>query len=282
MKRLFSALLLSSLCFGMVYYAQTVDNSVADEQIEALIGVRGEPKETFLSRELSRVIKQVIEKECVAGVVAEEPVQPVVEKSIQTAATEPVILKEYARLYETNNDIIGFIYLSDEYKYPILQRVDDQNYYIDKDFFGREDKNGSIFANRFSELGQPGISLIYGHTMKSGKMFHGLKYYLDSEYFENHRIMQIDTLYDTMHYEVVAVAQTSMHEDFKYYSYVGDVSEEEFYEWRDGFEQYCSVGSLSDLNYGDIIVELSCCAYHTQDGRLVVILRAVDSDVAAF
>lgn len=273
MKRLLSALILSSLCFGMLCYAQTVDVSAVDEQVEALIAIQDMPEDTFLSKEISRVIKEVTKNSNPHGVVA-EPIQEVNQ--------EPIMIQKYEKLYETNNDMIGFIYLNDEYKYPILQRVTDQNYYLHNDFFGKEDKNGSIFANRFSELGHPGISLIYGHTMKSGKMFHGLKNYLDSDYFEEHKIMQIDTLYDEMYYEVVAVAQTSMHEDFKYYSYVGDVSEEEFYEWHDGFEQYCSRGSLSDLTYGDIIVELSCCAYHTEDGRLVVILRAIDSNAADF
>lgn len=271
MKRLLSSLLLSSFCFSMVCYAQTVDTSVDDKQVEALIVSNDGVEETFLSKEISRAMEEVTQN---------KETDRVVVKSVQKVNEEPVMMPKYQKLYDTNNDTIGFIYLTDEYKYPILQRVSDQNYYLHKDFFGNEDKNGSIFANRFSELGQPGITLIYGHTMKSGKMFQGLKNYLDADYFEEHKIMQIDTLFDEMYYEVVAVAQTSMHEDFQYYSYVGDVSEKEFYEWRDGFEQYISRGSLSDLEYGDIVVELSCCAYHTKDGRLVVILKAVDSDAA--
>lgn len=277
MKRLISALIVSSLCFTMLCYAQTVDTSVADEQVEALIVVEDESNTDFVTKEIVKVINENIEKELSQGVVIDLVQEPDVEPVV-----EPTIIKKYEKLYETNNDMIGFIYLTDEYKYPILQRIEDQNYYLHNDFFGKEDKNGSIFANRLSKLGQPGISLLYGHTMKSGKMFHGLKYYLDKDYFDEHKIMQIDTLYDEMYYEVVAVAQTSMHEAFAYYNYVGDVSEEEFYEWRDGFEKYCSRGSLSGLTYGDTIVELSCCAYHTTDGRLVVILKAIDSDAADF
>lgn len=61
--------------------------------------------------------------------------------------------------------------------------------------------------------------------------------------------------------------------------HLNGVSEDEFYEWRDGFEKYCTVGTLSDLTYGDVITELSCCAYHVKDGRLVVILKAMKQDL---
>lgn len=267
MKRLIEALVVSSCCFGMLVYAQSVDTSTADVQVEALMAM-----EDTVVQEPVVMAKEPVE-------VKKEPVKIVYPKKVSRVVSEPVILDKYKNLYETNNDTIGYIYLTDEYSYPVLQRVSDQNYYVHRDFFGEEDKNGSIFANRFSELGKSGISLLYGHTMKSGKMFHSLKYYLDEDYFREHSIIQLDTLYDDMFYKVIAVAKTSMHEDFAYYDYVGDVSEDEFYEWRDGFEKYVTRGTLSDLTYGDVITELSCCAYHVKDGRLVVILKAMKQDL---
>lgn len=188
---------------------------------------------------------------------------------------EPEVLAQYKELYEANPDMIGAIYLPSGVCQPVLQRLDDQNYYLDHNFFCEEDKEGSVFANSFTYLGESGVSLLYGHTLKSGRMFSCLHNYLDEEYFQEHKVMRLDTLYSEMEYEVVAVALTSLHDEFLYYSYVGKLYEAEFNQWRDGFEQYCMVGSLSELSHGDIICELSCCAYHVKDGRLVVVLKAI-------
>ena len=188
---------------------------------------------------------------------------------------EPEILEQYRELYETNNDMIGFLYLTEEYQYPVLQRIEDQNYYAYRNFLGEEDKEGCIFANRYTELGKSGVSLLYGHTLKSGRMFASLKKYQDADYFEENHVIKLDTLYEDMEYEVMAVALTSLHEDFKYYEYVGNLSEDAFNEWKNGLVQYIVRGTVEDLEYGDIICELTCCAYHTTDGRLVVILKAI-------
>lgn len=188
---------------------------------------------------------------------------------------EPEILEQYRELYEMNHDMIGFLYLTEDYQYPVLQRIDDQNYYTYRNFLGEEDKEGCIFANRYTELGRSGVSMLYGHTLKSGRMFASLKKYQDSDYFEEHHIIRLDTLYEEMQYEVIAVALTSLHEDFKYFEYVGNLSEEAFDEWKSGLAPYIVRGTVEGLEYGDIICELTCCAYHTKDGRLVVILKAI-------
>lgn len=180
---------------------------------------------------------------------------------------EKTILPQYQKLYEVNNDMIGFIYLDDNHQYPILMRKDAQNYYLNHNFFGEEEKAGSIFANVNSSFGEQGISLIYGHNMKSGDMFGTL------DEFEVDDTIQIDSLYEKSTYKVVGIIKTSMHEEFSYYDYVGDLSEEDFNTWKKGCQRYLTQGSISDLTYEDTIIELSTCAYHVKDGRLVLILR---------
>lgn len=214
----------------------------------------------------------------VNGRIIEDFIPDIVEEAeVIEPEEEPVpeILEQYRELYETNNDMIGFLYLTEEYQYPVLQRIEDQNYYAYRNFFGEDDKEGSIFANRYTELGRPGVSLLYGHTLKSGKMFASLKKYQDADYFEEHRIIRLDTLYEEMQYEVMAVVLTSLHEDFKYYEYVGNLTEDDFNEWKSGLAPYIVRGTVAGLGYGDVICEFSCCAYHKADGRLVVVLKAI-------
>lgn len=180
---------------------------------------------------------------------------------------EKTILPQYQKLHKVNNDMIGFIYLDDNHQYPILMRKDAQNYYLNHNFFGEEEKAGSIFVNVNSSFGEQGISLIYGHCMKDGSMFGSLKE------FEVNDIIQIDSLYEKSTYRVVGIMKTSMHEEFSYYDYVGDLSEEDFNTWKEGCISQSIRGSLDSLSYEDTVVELSTCAYHVKDGRLVLILR---------
>lgn len=187
------------------------------------------------------------------------------------------VLEEYAGQHEENSDMAGYIYLPNDMKYPVMFTPYEQNYYADHNFSKAKSKEGLPFLNRYSLLGKPGIALMYGHHLKSGKGFTVLKHYMeDKEYFEENRYIQIDSLYKRQKYEVVAAALTSLNEPFEYYNYVGQVSGQDFEEWKDGFEEYCVRGSLSGLSCEDVIMELSTCYYHKDDGRLVVILKAVD------
>lgn len=182
----------------------------------------------------------------------------------------------HGELYDANSDMQGYIYLPNGIEYPVMFTPYNQNYYIDHDFNRAESKEGLPFLNRYSRLGMQGISLMYGHNLRSGRGFAVLRHYLEDEgYLEENRYIQIDTLFSGQVYEVAAVALTSLDEPFDYYEYVGCLSQREFQEWRDGFETYCIRGSLSELSYKDTIMELSTCYYHKDDGRLVVVLKSI-------
>lgn len=182
------------------------------------------------------------------------------------------ILEGYKDLYEANNDMAGYIYLSNGIEYPVMFTPYNQNYYVDHDFDKAENKEGLPFLNRYSMFGERGISLMYGHHLKSGRGFTVLKDYLED--IENQYI-RVDTLCNEQKYKVVAVILTSLNESFNYYDYVGCLNQREFETWKRGLEPYCIRGSLSELSFDDVILELSTCYYHKENGRLVVVLKAV-------
>lgn len=192
------------------------------------------------------------------------------------SSDEKVILPKYEKLYEANTDMIGFIYLDGNHKYPVLMNKDDQNFYLRKDFFGDDNKAGSIFANVNSSFGEQGISLIYGHNMKDGSMFASISNWKKQDYFDSNKTMRIDTLFEESNYEVMAIAIINMDDSFKYYDYVGNLDETTFNIWRDNFESYVIRGSLSSLTYKDTIVELSTCSYEKKNNRAVLILKKGD------
>ena len=197
-----------------------------------------------------------------------------IKDSGETESSGVEILEKYSSLYKENTDMAGYIYLPNGIGYPIMYTPYNQNYYINHDFNKAGSREGLPFLNRYSLLGLQGISLMYGHNLKSGRGFTVLKKYLDKEYFDENKYIQADTLYNVQEYEVVAVALTSLNDPFSYYEYVGDLNQRDFETWKMGFEDYVVRGSLSELTCEDKVLELSTCYYHKDDGRLVVILKA--------
>ena len=181
------------------------------------------------------------------------------------------MLEKYAMQYWENSDMAGYIYLPNGIEYPVMFTPYNQNYYADHNFEKAESREGLPFLNRYSVFGERGISLMYGHHLKSGRGFTVLKDYLED--IED-KVIRVDTLYSEQEYEVVAAALTSLDEPFNYYEYVASLNRRKFEAWKESFEPYCIRGTLSALEYDDVILELSTCYYQKENGRLVVILKA--------
>ena len=142
--------------------------------------------------------------------VAEEQHTEVVEQYVDEKAEEekaelPI---DFASLQQINPEIYAWIRIPDtNVDYPILQREDeDQSFYLDHDMYGEEQKAGSIYTECYNskDFTDPN-TIIYGHNMKSGMMFGGLKKYLDEDYYNEHKTIHFSTLYEDRKYEVVAV-----------------------------------------------------------------------------
>lgn len=192
-------------------------------------------------------------------------------------AKEPVILEKYQDLHTKYPDIVGWIF-----DYPILMNKEDSDYYLYRNFKKEESKHGSIYLNNECDLNlKSSISLVYGHNMKDGSMFGELDKYLDKNFYEKNRIINLDTLYEENQYEVVGVFLSKIYlqddlEVFKYYNYKGLLSEDDFNDYKDGVAPLLKVGDLSEVKYGDTLVELITCSYHTEEGKLIVLCKKIE------
>ena len=69
---------------------------------------------------------------------------------------------------------------------------EDNSYYLSHTFRGENNIAGSIFLDyRNSSDFTDGRSIIYGHNMKDGSMFHGLRKYRNVEFFQAHGRIQL-------------------------------------------------------------------------------------------
>ena len=105
----------------------------------------------------------------------------------ETEEGTPVVLHKYEDLYNQNKSLIGWVKIADTViDYPVMQTVNNE-YYLDHNFHQEYDKNGSIFLDASCSVYPRSTNLIiYGHHMKSGKMFGSLQSYQNESYYKEH------------------------------------------------------------------------------------------------
>lgn len=190
------------------------------------------------------------------------------------------VLQKYETLYNTNKNLIGWIKIDDtNIDYPVLQS-DDNEYYLDHNFYDASDKNGSIFLDaQCNVVKQNDNMIIYGHHMKSGNMFGNLDLYSDYEYYKKHKYIQFDTIYSEGLYEIMYVFRSRIYTEdeirFKYYQFIDVNSAEEFDSCLNEMSKLSLYDTGVKAGYGDKLITLSTCDYQEKNGRFVVVAKRV-------
>ena len=203
------------------------------------------------------------------------------------------ILPAYKTLYEKNHDLIGWLSIAGTViDYPVMQTPEDEDYYLDYDFYGNKNVNGSLILDTDSCAGtgtaendykdgiKPSTNLIiHGHTMKSGQMFGGLKKYADASYGKKHHTIVFDSLYEHREYELLAVFYSQVYaktdQVFKYYQFFEADTKEAFLDWYENIRALSLYDTGVTAAWGDTFLTLSCCSYQVEDGRFVVVAKRV-------
>ena len=192
----------------------------------------------------------------------------------------PEILEEYADVFSLNQKLIGWIKIDGtKVDYPVMQTVNNE-YYLDHNFDQEEDKNGSIFLDKDCSIWPRSQNLlIYGHNMKSGKMFGTLKSYKDESFYKEHPVIQFDTLYEKGTYEIMFVFSEVVHEEaevtFKYYQFINANSADEYNSYMNDMSEMSIYDTGVTSEYGDALITLSTCDYTQGAERFVIVAKKV-------
>ncbi|MBP3476820.1 MAG: class B sortase [Lachnospiraceae bacterium] len=194
---------------------------------------------------------------------------------------QPVIMDKYTELYAENNDLAGWLSIPGMViDYPVMQ-CEDNEYYLHHNYYGEEDKYGCLFVKDIADINTPGTNfIIYGHNMKDGSMFGDLDEYREKSFYEEHSKITFDTLYEERTYEIMAVFLSHVYksdeEGFRYYQFYQADTEEEFNDFYENVMEMALYETGITAEFGDTFLTLSTCAYHEEDGRLVVVAKWVD------
>ncbi len=116
------------------------------------------------------------------------PEQETPDPEPETKAPQMVV--DFEALKKKNKDIVGWLYCEDTYiHYPVVQGKDNVKY-VRTGFNGNWLISGTLFVDyRNRPLGQDKNYIIYGHNMKTDRMFGSLVKYKDQAYYEAHPTM---------------------------------------------------------------------------------------------
>lgn len=178
-------------------------------------------------------------------------------------------------LRELSGDAVAWIYSEGTViDYPVMQ-AQDNNYYLTRLYDGTQNKVGSIFldyrnAPDFSDQN----SILYGHHMKSGKMFAELEKYKRQDYYEQHPSMILFTPDAT--YEVRLVAGYVVNGTAN--NVERNFEGEAFADFIDDAKKKSTFTSDTVVESGDRIVTMVTCTYDYADARYALIGKLVELD----
>lgn len=197
-----------------------------------------------------------------------------------TAPTETQpkeILPQYAELAAQNPEMVGWIRIGDTtLDYPVMHTPEDPEKYLHTNFEEEYSYPGLPFIDAKCIMDSDNL-LIYGHNMPNGTMFRSLLQYKEEDYWMEHPTICFDTLYEEQEYEVLAAFYDRVYyktEDvFKFYQFIDAEDEEDFDNAIAQFQSKALYDTGVTATYGDKLITLVTCAYHTDNGRFVVVAK---------
>lgn len=178
----------------------------------------------------------------------------------------------FLSLLEENEDVVGWITVEGtQIDYPIVQ-AEDNFHYLTRNFYHEESRAGSIYLDYRNDIRLENDKnvVLYGHRMRDGSMFENITKFLDEDFFNTHRKIEFDTLYDSYEAEVFAVYQTLT--TFNYIQTHFD-TKDEFRELLDHiYRTTLYTHDDVEVTEDDVILTLSTCDYKldAEMGRLVL------------
>jgi sortase B len=212
--------------------------------------------------------------------VTDDNTVPAATATVLQSNQSPIILAQYREAHAQNTDMVGWIKIDGtRVDYPVMYTADD--FYMFHGFDKKKSVSGVPFVDKRCAVDPFGTnSIIYGHNMKNGTMFADLVKYADQEYYRKHPIVQFDTLYEQQSFEIIAVfkSQTYRKSDnvFKHYNFLNADDAAAFDEYIANITALSLYDTGVTASYGDKLLTLVTCSYHTKNGQFVVVAKKLN------
>lgn len=201
------------------------------------------------------------------------------EQDIQPQQTQKPQYTNYYALYEQNMDFAAWLTMPNtKIDYPVMHTPQEPEYYLRRAFDGSQSQSGTPFIGA-GGAPDSDFFIIYGHNMKNDTMFGTLDRYGHSDFQKENPSFTLTTITEQRTYEVFAAVETRI-----------------FYQEESGYRPFFKAGTLTNADYlelvkwlkdnalydtditpayGEQILLLATCSYHTENGRFLVAARRI-------
>ena len=214
--------------------------------------------------------------ETLAARVEEEKHRPGQSNAAEPTVESTTVPSPYEKLNKENSDFFGWIQIEGtKVDYPVMYTPKEPEYYLRRAFDKSSSVSGVPFLDgNFVEGGNH--YLVYGHNMKNGTMFHALLDYAKSEFWKEHPTIAFDTLQENGTYTVIGAFYSRVYyqdetEVFRFYAYPDLSDPVLFAEYVDNVKAASLYDTRETAEYGDELLTMVTCSYHTENGRFVVV-----------
>lgn len=224
----------------------------------------------YLNQKKREQIYEEVAKENYTEKTVQEPEEDLKEEEpVEESVAIPV---DFAALKEKNPEIYGWIYIPETIvDYPILQRPEDDGYYLNHTMEGEEGLPGSIYTESLNKQDfSDKNTVIYGHNMKDETMFGSLKYYMDPTYMKQHEQIEIYTPEHSYTYRIFAAVTYDNRHILKSFDFHED---DQYQQFLDSLSQVRNMSSYINseipVTTEDRILTLSTCNSNNEQRFLV-------------
>lgn len=183
-----------------------------------------------------------------------------------------VVNKSIHEMKQKFPDLCGWITVEDTQIDYAYARAEDNNYYLEKSIEGKNFKYGTLFIDcrnpkDFSTFN----TIMYGHNMKSGKMFGEIDKYQSKSFFEEHKKVKILLPEATCEFEVFACLVVTSADKVIYNAYIS--TDDEVADFSAYVKKNAKQYSETNLTKTDRVLALSTCSYEFTGARTVVLAK---------
>lgn len=191
------------------------------------------------------------------------------------------ILPAFRSFYQQNKDTVGWVKINGTPIDYVVVQTDNNDDYLRSAYDGSYNRNGTIFLDWQSKFNPKGRNIvIYGHNMKTQAMFSTLDEYTSVKYYQEHPVVEFNTLYEYSKYKIFAVVLmdaspdgTSSGDEFKLYSQFS--SDDSFMNYIKTIRAHSLLDIDVDVRKDDKIISLVTCSYDIDDGRYAIFAREI-------
>ncbi len=181
----------------------------------------------------------------------------------------------FQKLRRQNEDIIGWLTIEDMVDEAVVQR--DNQYYLARDYLGYHNANGAIFLDEATKLRtRPYTLMLYGHNMKTGRMFGNLRNYENATFYHNDPFITFDTLYEDGRFVIFAACTVSTNaSNWRYFNWgwLNSSSIEMRQRAIDSLFRFSVYNKGIDVTPEDQILLLITCVDDPDDRRVIAARR---------